>query len=155
MTATQGLPSPSVPIASREGDVTPAWRYFLASIWSRTGGSDGGSFAPINGSPNNVFAVAPAVAPDQAAQLAQVQSNIRSLPGQPVSAVALTASPMTWIAPGSGALAVGGNGVQSISLTRSGISISIARNYGEVLVRQGDTLTITYIGTPTLNWIPD
>lgn len=152
---TQGLPAPSVPIATRGGEVTSAWRYFLSAMWARTGGAIEEAFAPINGSPNNVFYVAPATQPDEAAQLAQVLSNIRTLPGQAVSAVALTTSPMTWIAPGSGALAVGGNGVQSISLTRSGISISIARNYGEMRVRQGDTLTITYIGTPTLNWIPD
>lgn len=155
MTATQGLPSPSVPIVSRGGEVTPAWRYFLASIWSRTGGSEGDSFAPINGSPKNVFYVAPATQPGEAAQLAQVWSEIRGLTGQAITAVELVASPMTWIAPGSGALAVGGNGVQSISLTRSGTSVAIARNYGEMRVRQGDTLTITYIGTPTLNWIPD
>lgn len=158
MTIKQGFPPPNFGFTDRNGQVTPPWRQFLISLFNRTGGATGsdGYFAFVNGNAAERFQVADAVGSHDATPLSQVNSQIRDLAGQGIASVPLgAASPLVWSAPANGSLSVGGNGVQGITLKRATATTSIARHYGMIPVRSGDEITITYIGSPVLTWIPD
>lgn len=74
--ANQAFPNANTPLVGANGCMTTPWRYFLTSLWKRTGGATGadGYFAFLNGDPTQPFQVAEAGAPSDAAPLSQVQS---------------------------------------------------------------------------------
>ena len=153
----QQFPTPQTPVVDKQGNITKIWQKFFASVWNRTGGANGsnGYFAYVNGTTDQVFNVAVAVTPTEATPLSQAQSIVRTLAGSASAAVTLTASPMTWTAPANGSISLGGDGIQSVSLMRGTGITTISRHYGLLPVRSGDQLTINYIGTPVLTWLPD
>lgn len=74
--ANQAFPNANTPLVGANGCMTTPWRYFLTSLWKRTGGATGsdGYFAFLNGDPTQPFQVADAVAPADAPPLSQVES---------------------------------------------------------------------------------
>ena len=73
---------------------------------------------------------------------------------QPSAAVSLTASPMTWTAPASGALAISGTVVTAVSVKRQGTTVATGQTVGMVPVSRADQVVITYTGTPVLVFLP-
>jgi hypothetical protein len=76
--------------------------------------------------------------------------------GRPPTAeisVSLTASPMTYTAPRKGNVIVTGGSVSAIHFTRSG-TYSTGQTSGVFNLSQGDMLTVTYTGTPTITFVP-
>lgn len=73
---TQTFPSLTAPLTDKSGCITSAWRPFITTLYTRTGGATGagGTYALVNGSSSAVFAVAPANSGTQATPLAQVQT---------------------------------------------------------------------------------
>lgn len=82
-------------------------------------------------------------------------NHIRSLSGNAISSVTMTASPMTLTAASNGAYAVSGGTITSISMTRGTTTVPTGAIDGIFPVRTNDQLTITYTGTPIISWIPN
>jgi len=70
-----------------------------------------------------------------------------------IASVTVTASPFTYMASGFGTLRISGGTVASITLTRSGTSVSFGIT-ASVPVANGDTVTFIYTVVPTVNFIP-
>lgn len=72
----QPFPAPTTPLTGPGGVITSPWRYFLDSLFQRTGGTSGknGYFAYVNGDSAQPFEVAQATASTDAPPLSQVQS---------------------------------------------------------------------------------
>lgn len=74
--------------------------------------------------------------------------------GQPVS-VALATSPMAYRATQGGHLIIQGGTVTMVSLSRDGVTnFNTGQTQGIFPLSQGDTLFITYTGTPVLTFVP-
>lgn len=155
------FPSPTSAFIGNGGMINPQWNRLLVSIWGRTGGATGknGFFAYVNGSVEQVFNVAPAVTDTQAVPKAQAialsDTEIRTLSGSASSVVAIPSSPHSYTATENGSMSIGGNGVYSVKITRGSTVIPVARYYGVIPMRKDDVLTISFIGSPVLNWLPD
>ncbi len=82
----QPFPNLQSKITDDSGGVSPVWRAFFQSLWTRTGGALSVGFATLAGSSTQVFNVAPAVAPAQAVNLAQTTALLSGY--QPVGSYA-------------------------------------------------------------------
>lgn len=71
-----------------------------------------------------------------------------------IVAVPLTGSPMAYTATAEGTLVLSGTTVTSVTVTRGGVTVTTGVTVGAVPLSQGDVATITYTGTPVLNFIP-
>ena len=123
----QAFPAPNTPVVGPGGVLTQPWRYFLNALFQRTGGAtgDGG-----------------------------VQS-FRYAPGEAPQTMSAAGSPYTFTAPSAGEMAIGGNGVHSVTINRAGTPIQVARHYGIVPLRAYDELVVVYNGSPIFTWLPD
>jgi len=77
----QPFPNLSSKVTDDNGRVTPIWRSFFQSLWSRSGGNIQFLFAAINGDAAEVFRVSTAVDPSDATTLAQVQAGYAKISG--------------------------------------------------------------------------
>lgn len=148
---SQPFPNLQSQVADKNGNLTPIWRNFFATMWNRTGGSVSATYALLNGSENQVFNVAAATSPFEAVNLSQY----RTQDGQNSAAITLTGSPFSYTATGNGTMVISGNGVASLSVKRGTNTISVGAHYAPVPLRNGDVLTVNYIGTPVLTWVPN
>ncbi len=123
----QVFPAPNTPVVGPGGVLTQPWRYFLNALFQRTGGSTG---------------------------TGGVQS-FRYAPGEAPEVMSATGSPYTFTAPSAGEMAIGGNGVHSVTINRAGTPIPVARHYGIVPLRADDELVVIYDGSPLFTWLPD
>lgn len=86
------------------------------------------------------------------------QRFFNALPGvaapAAIAAVTVTASPYTYLSGAGGTLSVTGGTVSSITLTRNNVTTATGITSGLVPVANGDRVTITYSGLPTVNFIP-
>lgn len=71
-----------------------------------------------------------------------------------IAEVDVGASPFDYTASASGFLAVSGGTVSAITLTRNTSSAATGVTAGLVPMFQGDIVTITYSGLPTVSFIP-
>jgi len=72
----------------------------------------------------------------------------------PIQSVTLTGSPFSYRAGSAGSLSISGGTVSAITLTRNNTSIPLGGTAGTFPVANGDLLTITYSGPPTVSFIP-
>lgn len=75
-------------------------------------------------------------------------------PAAPFTAVTVTSSPFTYVAGSQGSLSVSGGTVSAIDLTRASTTVSTGATAGIIPVANGDRVTITYSGLPTVTFIP-
>lgn len=81
-------------------------------------------------------------------------AQLAGAPG-PIVAVTLGPSPFAYKAPSSGAVAVSGGTVSSITLARARVSgVNVGFTSGSISVAANDVVTITYSAAPTINFIP-
>lgn len=73
----------------------------------------------------------------------------------PFASVTRTSSPMSYTASGSGHLNINGGTISGLSLRRAGSTITLTASVLMVPMSNGDVLTITYTGSPTITFIPD
>ena len=71
----------------------------------------------------------------------------------PISAITVGASPFTFKAGTIGHMFVSGGTVSSVVLTRSGTSITCQESQF-IPMAANDTVTVTYTGVPTMNFVP-
>jgi len=71
-----------------------------------------------------------------------------------IGTVDVTSSPFTYTAGQAGQLAVSGGTVSSITLTRNTVAVPTGVTAGLIAMRNGDQVTVTYSGLPTINFIP-
>lgn len=80
------------------------------------------------------------------------------LAGQPtggIDSITLTASPFVYKALQGGTLIIQGGSVSMVSLTRDGLTnFNTGQTQGMFPLSKGDTLIITYTGTPVLTFVP-
>src|SRR5271168_158761 len=81
------------------------------------------------------------------------QNVYKGAPPSSETAVALSASPFAYQAPSGGFVIVRGGTVSAIQFTRSATTLT-GQTQGVFPMSQGDTLTITYSGVPSLTWVP-
>lgn len=74
--------------------------------------------------------------------------------GGNIQAVTPGASPYTYTAKQSGALSIQGGTVSLASLSRNGVSVTLGLVSGLISLSSGDSVTITYVVAPTINFIP-
>lgn len=72
----------------------------------------------------------------------------------PIYSVTPGASPYTYTATDDGVLYAAGGTVSVVSFDRLGTSLSLGLLAGTYAMRRGDSVTITYVVAPTLNWVP-
>ena len=72
----------------------------------------------------------------------------------PIYTVTPGASPYTFTSPEDGVLYMNGGTVSIVSYARATVSLSLGLLAGSYPMRRGDTLVITYVVAPTLNWVP-
>ncbi len=112
MTAAASIvPSSQQPIASKTGQVTPAWQRFFNTL-----------------------------------------PGVQKAP-PPVSAT-LTGSPFSFTAGALGTVFVAGGTVSQITLTRYGTTVPTGVTSGGISVANGDVVTVTYSGSPSINFVP-
>jgi hypothetical protein len=71
------------------------------------------------------------------------------------SMVVASGSPFSYKASAGGTLIIQGGSVSMVSFTRDGVSnFNTGQTQGMFPVSQGDTLIITYSGTPNLTFVP-
>lgn len=80
--------------------------------------------------------------------------NLFVAPAAAIAGVTLSASPARLTASASGSFAVSGGTVSGITLTRNTMIVPTGVTSGLIPVANGDVLTITYSGAPTVNFIP-
>jgi hypothetical protein len=76
--------------------------------------------------------------------------------GAPASAegpITVGGSPFAYSAPTAGAVLVSGGTVTAIQITRSSVTLT-GLTSGLFPLAQGDILTVTYSGLPTMTWYP-
>jgi hypothetical protein len=74
----------------------------------------------------------------------------------PAAAVALGASPASYLAAAAGSLYVSGGTVTVIAHVRNGVSNTLGILSGGVRLRKGDTVSVTYAVIPTaVTFIPE
>jgi len=78
--------------------------------------------------------------------------------GQPTGALAaltLQPSPMSYVASAGGSLLVSGGTVSQISFSRDGMNYYVTgATQGLLPMSKGDTLKVTYTGTPQIAFVP-
>lgn len=72
----------------------------------------------------------------------------------PIQTVTVGASPFSFRAGSGGSLAISGGTVSSITLTRYTVTAPTGATSGIIPVSNGDVVTITYSGLPTVNFVP-
>ncbi|MEN6505018.1 MAG: hypothetical protein ABFD92_10790 [Planctomycetaceae bacterium] len=72
----------------------------------------------------------------------------------PFASVTRTSSPMSYTASGSGHLNINGGSISGLSLRRAGSTITLSATTLMIPMSNGDLVTITYTGSPTLTFIP-
>ena len=112
-------------------------------------------YAPISGSQTQIFAVGNALAgTNNAIRRSQCEGLFIAFAGVGASIQAITvgASPYTYTATTGGTLAVTAGTVTGVTLTRAGVTAAVA--VGNIPVRNGDAIAITYTLAPTVSFIP-
>lgn len=74
-------------------------------------------------------------------------------PAAAISAVAVSASPTSFTAAGSGTVVISGGTISAVTLTRAGSVVSFGTTR-VVPVANGDLVTVTYSVAPTISFIP-
>lgn len=72
---------------------------------------------------------------------------------EPISPVAVGASPTSFTASQNGSVVVSGGTISAVSLTRAGTAIAFGTTRS-IPVANGDIVTVTYSVTPTINFLP-
>jgi hypothetical protein len=75
-------------------------------------------------------------------------------PPQAESSVTLTGSPFIYTAARRGFLIIQGGTVSLVQFTRSTTPYSLGSTQGAFPLSQGDSITITYTGAPTVTFVP-
>ena len=169
---TAGLPMPQAPLVDlTSGAVTPVWYNWMIKIFSRTGGSPGLGITDVQ------TLAAKALATALAAQGTALPSNDAPLPdgiaapgtskhlsrgdhihpsgGGALVPVILGVSPFVYTAPAHGAVLVRGPGVIRLELSFDGATFYQTGSwYGAFPLASGATVRLTFIGSPTLTFIP-
>lgn len=73
---------------------------------------------------------------------------------QPVAPVTVGASPFTFTAAANGTLAISVGTVSSVSIVRQGVTVATGLTDGLVPVSRSDQVVITYVGLPTVVFVP-
>jgi hypothetical protein len=73
---------------------------------------------------------------------------------QPFINVAPTGSPMTWAAPFWGSFLINGGSISAVGLQRQGVPITAGVIQGFFPLARGDSIVITYGGSPIFTFIP-
>jgi hypothetical protein len=81
------------------------------------------------------------------------QGLYQGTPPAAESTLAVGASPFSYTAPVKGFVIVKGGTVSSITFTRSVTTVT-GQTAGIFPLNQGDTLTVSYTGLPSLTWVP-
>jgi hypothetical protein len=113
-----------------------------------------GRYAALAGSQTQSFYVGNAAAgSNQALRRSQCEGLFVAFlgAGAPIVPVTVTASPFAYTATTAGTLCISGGTISATTLTR-GSAIPIAA--GNIPVRNGDVITVTYSVAPTMNFIP-
>lgn len=95
--------------------------------------------------------------PDLARALILAQDGLLSDPpalSQPVSSIAVGASPFTYTASFTGTVAVTGGTVSAISFIRRGTSVATGITSGLIPVSRYDQVQVTWTAAPTMTFIP-
>ncbi len=82
-------------------------------------------------------------------------SGSSSSPGGAARTIPAGASPFTYAATAGGTLSIAGNGVQAAHLVRGGVDVPVASHYGLVPMLPGDSLVVTFSGSPNFTWLPN
>jgi len=112
-------------------------------------------YAPVAGSPTQSFNVGNAAAgSSQAIRRSQVEALFPSFTGAGAAIVPITvtASPFTYTATTGGEVAISGGTVSSVQVTRGASTVTVA--IGNISVRNGDAVKVTYTAAPTMNFLP-
>jgi hypothetical protein len=122
------LPAPQAPLVDPQtGLISRTWHMWALKMWTRTGGSS----------------------TEEADALANMAD-----PGAP-SAVTLEPSPFTYTAPSRGSLIVSGGGVIRLETSADGVTwYSAGSYYGACPLNKTARARLTYVGTPSLTFIP-
>jgi len=95
--------------------------------------------------------------PDIARSLLLAQDSLLVDPAplaQPVATITVGASPFSYTAPFSGAVAVSGGTVSVIAVIRQGTAVTTGQTAGMIAVSKFDTLKVTYSAAPTMTFLP-
>ena len=112
-------------------------------------------YAPIAGGQTQIFAVGNALpGTNNAIRRAQCEGLFIAFvgTGAAIQAVTVGISPYTYTATTGGTLAVTAGTVTGVTLTRAGVTAAVA--VGNIPVRNGDAVAITYTAVPTVSFIP-
>src|SRR3954469_12594302 len=129
---------PSTPLTDpASGEVTPAWRGLLQTLWARTGQT-----------------TAPAIGVGIGALNAELQALL-ALGGLPSVTLTLGASPYAYTPPSTGAVYVSGGGVTAMTVRRgTGAAWPVGQFYGGHPVTAHDVLTVSYVVAPVMVFFP-
>lgn len=161
-----------VAFVDAQGRLTPEAYRALMALYDRVGGSFGdqgidvfgGSISSPTDHPTLSEAVTqPLDAGIEWANIAQPQTDplnqaemIIQPPvlGSAIQTITPGASPYTYRTQQEGTLSIVGGTISAISLTRAGVSVSLAVSTPMIPLSPGDAVTITYTVAPTLELIP-
>lgn len=68
--------------------------------------------------------------------------------------IPLTGSPLAFVSPRRGMVALSGNTVQNVTITRHGLEITLRKDVSAIPVSRGDIITVKYVGSPDIAFIP-
>ena len=170
--ATLNLFPYRVAFVDPQGRLTPEAYRALMSLYDRVGGSFGDQGVDVFGDVvSAVFdqtiqaeiVTQPIESGSERADVQQPvyeQSQTQEMVFQPpvlgsaIQAITPGASPYTYRAQQEGTLSIVGGTISAISLTRAGVSVSLAVSTPMIPLSPGDAVTITYTVAPTLKFIP-
>ena len=118
-------------------------------------GQANGLYAPLAGNPAQAFLVGNSTAgTNTAVRRSQADALYVAFAGAggAIQAVTLGASPAPYTATAAGFLALSGGTGVSVTLTRGGVTVPCGS--GNVPMRNGDVVTVTYTAVPTANFLP-
>jgi hypothetical protein len=124
------LPAPAVPVVDpASGYLTPVWFSWFQSMFARLGGSD--------------------------TTTSQVLADLVAGSTLPAIPVVIGPSPFVYTAPRAGFVLVSGGGVTKLEITANGTTFFPTGSwYGAFPVAKKSQARLTYIGTPSVTFIP-
>lgn len=142
-----------------QGRLTPEAYRALMALSSRVGGSFGDQGVDVFGDVVSAAAdqtiQAEIIAQPQAGQIKDPEMVFQpESDGAGIAPVALSASPFSFVAQQEGFLSFSEGPTTNATFSRNGVTIELGIISGVVSMRTGDIVTLTYVGSPIVNFIP-
>ena len=142
-TIPQGFPQDQQIVFPETGLLTPAWKYFLLTIWNALGIGD----APVTASAIMSYSGSLLYAKKVGAS----SSSLVPFTIAPADPIVITVgpSPDTYTAPNSGVYTACGGTLELKRNSAAYIQVNLADSGGQLVLHKGDRVRITYASDPS------